>query len=196
MPAMPDAEDVRRIALSLPDTTEKIAWSMPTFRVAGKMFATLPEDETSIAVRCPKEERDELALAEPEKFWIADHEAQFAWVRVRLAALEDEENCGTSSPTPGARPPRPGCSRRTPDWGCRRRADGTGRTALPLSVPRGRIPITRDRRVGGGRRRAHPTLTGATQTPAGTPPAVNRLIRSRSDPASSPCAARCSSNCP
>ncbi|MEU1265010.1 MmcQ/YjbR family DNA-binding protein [Streptomyces cellulosae] len=87
---MPDAEDVRRIALSLPDTTEKIAWSMPTFRVAGKMFATLPEDETSIAVRCPKEERDELALAEPEKFWIADHEAQFAWVRVRLAALEDE----------------------------------------------------------------------------------------------------------
>lgn len=90
VPAMPDAEDVRRIALSLPDTTEKVAWNMPTFRVAGKMFATLPEDETSIAVRCPKEERDELALAEPEKFWIADHEAMFAWVRVRLAALEDE----------------------------------------------------------------------------------------------------------
>lgn len=91
MPVMPDAEDVRRIALSLPDTTEKIAWSMPTFRVAGKMFATLPEDETSLAVRCPKEERDELVLAEPEKFWIADHEAQFAWVRARIAALEDED---------------------------------------------------------------------------------------------------------
>jgi hypothetical protein len=87
---MPDAEDVRRIALSLPDATEKIAWNMPTFRVAGKMFATLPEEETSLAVRCPKEERDELVLAEPGKFWIADHEAQFAWVRARLAALEDE----------------------------------------------------------------------------------------------------------
>ncbi|MDH6630110.1 hypothetical protein M2271_007961 [Streptomyces sp. LBL] len=87
---MPDAEDVRRIALSLPDTTEKIAWSMPTFRVAGKMFATLPENETSLAVRCPKEERDELVLAEPQKFWIADHEAQFAWVRAHLAAVEDE----------------------------------------------------------------------------------------------------------
>ncbi|MFD8817324.1 MmcQ/YjbR family DNA-binding protein [Streptomyces sp. NPDC059627] len=87
---MPEAEDVRRVALSLPDTSEKIAWSMPTFRVAGKMFATLPEDETSIAVRCPKEEREELVLAEPGKFWIADHEAQFAWVRVRLAALEGE----------------------------------------------------------------------------------------------------------
>src|SRR3954467_4947557 len=88
---MPDAEDVRRICLALPDTTEKTAWSMPTFRGAGKMFATLPEDETSIAVRCPKEERDELALAEPAKFWIADHEAAFAWVRVRLAALEDDD---------------------------------------------------------------------------------------------------------
>lgn len=91
MRGMPDAEDVRRIALSLPDTTEKVAWSMPTFRVAGKMFATLPENETSIAVRCPKVERDELVLAEPEKFWIAGHEAQFAWVRARLAALEDED---------------------------------------------------------------------------------------------------------
>jgi hypothetical protein len=87
---MPDAEDVRRIALSLPDTVEKTAWSMPTFRVAGKMFATLPENETSLAVRCPKLERDELVLAEPDKFWIAGHEASFAWVRARLAALEDE----------------------------------------------------------------------------------------------------------
>ncbi|MDI3403994.1 MmcQ/YjbR family DNA-binding protein [Streptomyces cavernicola] len=83
------SEDVRAAALALPQTTEKIAWSMPTFRVAGKMFATLPEDETSIAVRCPKEERDELVLAEPRKFWIADHEAQFAWVRARIAQLED-----------------------------------------------------------------------------------------------------------
>jgi hypothetical protein len=90
VPLMPDAEDVRRVALSLPDTSEKVAWNMPTFRVAGKMFVTLPEDETSIAVRCPKEERDELVLAEPDKFWIADHEAGFAWVRVRLSALEDE----------------------------------------------------------------------------------------------------------
>lgn len=88
---MVNADDVRSIALSLPDTTEKVAWSMPTFRVAGKMFATLPEDETSIAVRCPKLERDELVLAEPDKFWVAAHEASFAWVRVRLGVLDVEE---------------------------------------------------------------------------------------------------------
>ncbi|MEV6106620.1 MmcQ/YjbR family DNA-binding protein [Streptomyces sp. NPDC051940] len=85
------SEDVRKIALSLPETTEKIAWGMPTFRVAGKMFLTLPDDETSFAVRCPMLERDELVLAEPEKFWIASHEASFAWVRVRIAALDDTD---------------------------------------------------------------------------------------------------------
>ncbi len=42
---MTDSEDVRRIALSLPETVEKIAWGMPTFRVAGKMFVTIPDDE-------------------------------------------------------------------------------------------------------------------------------------------------------
>lgn len=84
-----DAEDVRRIALSLPETVEKEAWSMPTFRVAGKMFVTVPDDETSFAVRCPRHERTELIAAEPEKFWVPPHEAGSAWVRVRLAALED-----------------------------------------------------------------------------------------------------------
>ncbi|MYZ34128.1 MmcQ/YjbR family DNA-binding protein [Streptomyces sp. SID4917] len=84
-----DAEDVRRIALALPETVEKEAWSMPTFRVAGKMFITVPDDETSFAVRCPRHERTELIAAEPEKFWVPAHEASSAWVRVRLRALED-----------------------------------------------------------------------------------------------------------
>ncbi|MGW5423493.1 MmcQ/YjbR family DNA-binding protein [Streptomyces sp. NPDC003943] len=88
---MSTSDEVRALALALPETTEKEAWSMPTFRVAGKMFLTLPENETSMAVRCPKVERDELVLAEPDKFWIAGHEASFAWVRVRLAAVDDAD---------------------------------------------------------------------------------------------------------
>lgn len=84
-----DSADVRRIALSLPETVEKVAWEMPTFRVAGRMFLTIPDDETSFAVRCPRHEREELIAAEPAKFWVPPHEAGSAWVRVRLAALED-----------------------------------------------------------------------------------------------------------
>ncbi|MFC4495781.1 MmcQ/YjbR family DNA-binding protein [Streptomyces ovatisporus] len=88
---MLDSEDVRRIALSLPETVEKEAWSMPTFRVAGKMFVTVPDDETSFAVRCPRHERTELIAAEPEKFWVPPHEAGTPWVRVRIAALDDRD---------------------------------------------------------------------------------------------------------
>ncbi|MGV9679249.1 MmcQ/YjbR family DNA-binding protein [Nocardia sp. NPDC003482] len=84
-------DDVRSLALSLPETTEQFQWGMPTFRVAGKLFLTLPEEESSMAVRCPIADRDELVLAEPDKFWIAPHEAGNAWVRVRLAALDDHD---------------------------------------------------------------------------------------------------------
>ena len=86
---MLDAEDVRRIALSFPETVEKERWNHPTFDVAGKMFVTVPDDQTSFAVRCPRFDREELIAAEPHKFWVPQHEAASAWVRVRLSALED-----------------------------------------------------------------------------------------------------------
>lgn len=84
------AADVRSAALSLPDTTEKLAWGQPTFRVAGKIFASLG-DETAMGVKCPREDRAELIAAEPEKFFIREgHDDHYAWMRVRLSALEDE----------------------------------------------------------------------------------------------------------
>ncbi len=84
-------DDVRALALALPEVSEHFAWGMPIFKVAGRLFLTLPEEETSMAVRCPILDRDELVAAEPDKFWIAAHEANNAWVRVRLAALDDRD---------------------------------------------------------------------------------------------------------
>jgi hypothetical protein len=86
-----EAEDVRRIALSLPGTVETQRWGHPTFDVGGRMFITIPDDQTSFAVRCPRLEREELIAAEPEKFWVPPHEAGSNWVRARLAALEDAD---------------------------------------------------------------------------------------------------------
>ena len=88
---MLNADDVRRIALSLPETVEKQRWGHPTFDVAGRMFITVPDDQTSFAVRCPRLEREELIAAEPGKFWVPPHEAGSNWVRARLAALEDAD---------------------------------------------------------------------------------------------------------
>ncbi len=87
---MADAEDVRTIALSLPEAAEKLAWGAPTFRVRGKIFAALSDDDASMGVKCPITDRDELIAAEPEKFFMRrGHDDNYAWLRVRLAAVED-----------------------------------------------------------------------------------------------------------
>ncbi|MFD9497772.1 MmcQ/YjbR family DNA-binding protein [Streptomyces sp. NPDC060035] len=84
------ADDVRTIALALPDTAERLAWGQPTFRVAGKIFAALGDDDTTMGVKCPVEDRAELIASEPEKFFVRKgHDDNYAWLRVRLAALED-----------------------------------------------------------------------------------------------------------
>jgi len=34
-------EDLRQLAMSLPETSEQAAWGMPTFRVRNRIFASL-----------------------------------------------------------------------------------------------------------------------------------------------------------
>ncbi len=90
---MATADDVRRIALTLPGALEKLAWGMPTFRVdKGRLFASLDDEDKVLGVKCPKEEREELIASEPEKFFIRHgHDDAWPWLRVRLAALDDED---------------------------------------------------------------------------------------------------------
>ncbi|MFI1395664.1 MmcQ/YjbR family DNA-binding protein [Streptomyces sp. NPDC020681] len=90
---MATADDVRRLALSLPGALEKLAWGMPTFRVdKGKLFASLDDEDNVMGVKCPQEDRAELITSEPEKFFMrVGHDDNWPWLRVRLAALEDEE---------------------------------------------------------------------------------------------------------
>ncbi|MFF4234104.1 MmcQ/YjbR family DNA-binding protein [Streptomyces sp. NPDC001820] len=91
---MATADDVRRLALSLPGAMEKLAWGMPTFRLegGGKVFASLDDDDKVMGVKCPKGDREELIACEPEKFFIrVGHDENYAWLRVRLAALDDDE---------------------------------------------------------------------------------------------------------
>ncbi|MCZ7456756.1 MmcQ/YjbR family DNA-binding protein [Streptomyces sp. WMMC940] len=90
---MATADDVRRIALALPGAVEKLAWGRPTFRAGqgGRIFASLDDDQ-AIGVRCPRADREELIASEPHKFFVREgHDDAYAWLRVRLGALEDEE---------------------------------------------------------------------------------------------------------
>ena len=89
---MVTADDVRRVALSLPRTEEKLIRDRVKFRVGRIVYVSLSPDETAMGFGYPKEERAALIAAEPEKFFMPlKSDERYNWVRVWLAALDVEE---------------------------------------------------------------------------------------------------------
>ncbi len=75
---------VRKVALSLPDTTEEPHHNFGSFRVRGKIFVTIPPGGELLHVFLPDEER-ELALAlDPEFLEPVYWGKKVLGVRVRL----------------------------------------------------------------------------------------------------------------
>lgn len=61
-------DDVRRIALSLPEAAEAAHMGHPDFRVRGKIFASLPSDGARAVVKLQPLEQEMLTQAEPRVF--------------------------------------------------------------------------------------------------------------------------------
>ncbi len=60
------AADVRRLALTLPETVEQDHHGLPSFRVAGKIFCTLRRDPPRTMVKLSGEDQHNLCEAYPE----------------------------------------------------------------------------------------------------------------------------------
>ena len=63
---------VRRFALSLPEVTEEPHFDKSSFRVAGRIFATVPPGGRSLHVFVNEDQRDLMVSAEPktyERLW-------------------------------------------------------------------------------------------------------------------------------
>lgn len=89
---MVTADDVRRVALSLPRAYEALVRDRVKFRVGRIVFLSLSGDEKSMGFGFPKEERADLVAAEPGKFMMpAKSDEKYNWVRARLDALDHEE---------------------------------------------------------------------------------------------------------
>ncbi|AWM85777.1 MmcQ/YjbR family DNA-binding protein [Microvirga sp. 17 mud 1-3] len=61
-------DDVRRLALALPETVEGMHMNHPDFRVGGKVFATLWPDEKRAVVRLEPDHQRMLVESEPAVF--------------------------------------------------------------------------------------------------------------------------------
>lgn len=84
--------DVRRIAMSLPRTTEHLVGSHTKFRVGRIVYASVSADEERMGFAFPKEERAALVASEPGKFMMPMRsDERYNWVRVRLPVLDPDE---------------------------------------------------------------------------------------------------------
>jgi hypothetical protein len=90
---MATVEDVRRIALSLPETDEHPSYGgHPSFRVRKKGFTHLRDDGDSIVVRVASlEEKAALLASDPKKFFTTPHYDGYPAVLVRFAEVDCDE---------------------------------------------------------------------------------------------------------
>ena len=89
---MATVEDVRRIAMSLPRTTEHLVGDHTKFRVGRLVYASVSPDEERLGFGFPKEERAALVASEPDKFMMPlRSDERYNWVRARLPVLDWDE---------------------------------------------------------------------------------------------------------
>ena len=65
-------QDVRRLAMSLPEVTEEPHFEYTSFRVKGRIFATAPPDSEHLHIFVAEEDRELALVKEPdvvEKLW-------------------------------------------------------------------------------------------------------------------------------
>jgi hypothetical protein len=89
---MATIEGVRELAPSLPRSYEALVRDRVKFRVGRIVYLSFSHDETLMGFAFPKEEREALVAAEPDKFMIPSRgDLRYNWVVVRLASIDDVE---------------------------------------------------------------------------------------------------------
>lgn len=85
-------DDVRAVASTLPRSYEALVRDRVKFRVGHIVYLALSRDESEMGFAFPKEEREALVAAEPEKFMMPSQaDMRYHWVDVRMAAIDQEE---------------------------------------------------------------------------------------------------------
>src|SRR6266850_3382605 len=84
-------DTVREIAQTLPGATESTSYGTPAFKVKAKLFARQHQDGESLVIGVDFEEREEMIVAAPEKFYLTDHYLNYPWMLVRMSKVNRDE---------------------------------------------------------------------------------------------------------
>ena len=89
---MVDIDDVRAVVADLPRSYEALVRDRVKFRVGQIVYLAFSRDETIMGFAYPKEGRDALVAAEPDKFLMpSESDLRYNWVLVRLDAIDEDE---------------------------------------------------------------------------------------------------------
>lgn len=89
---MVTVEQVRKVALGLPRSQERLVRDRITFRVGRLVYVAFTRDERSMGFAFPKEQRDALVAAEPDRFYLPrPSDLRYHWVMGWLHALDQQE---------------------------------------------------------------------------------------------------------
>ena len=84
-------EDVRILALMLPEAVAGVHRGNPDFRVGGRVFATLWVEEARAVLRLAPADQAEMCAAEPDQFTPLDGAwGRRGWTNLDLDACEEE----------------------------------------------------------------------------------------------------------
>jgi hypothetical protein len=88
---MPTFDDVRAIAMGLPEAEEILTWETDvTFRVRKKIFAIGGEGSAAVSIKATPMTQADLVERDPETFRPSAYVGRFGWVTANLARIDDE----------------------------------------------------------------------------------------------------------
>jgi hypothetical protein len=86
---MPTFDDLRRLALALPEAEEIVTWETDiTFRVRSKIFAIGGDGSDRVSIKQSPETQAELIDLDPETFQSSAYVGRFGWVTVDLGRVD------------------------------------------------------------------------------------------------------------
>ena len=85
-------DDVRAFAITLPRSSEAVVRGRLKFRIDRIVYLAFSRDGKIMGFAFPKDWRDALVEAEPQKFSLpGQSDLRYNWVHVRLAAIDPDE---------------------------------------------------------------------------------------------------------
>ena len=79
---------LRKLIKTLPETTERLTWGHPTFRVRDKIFATFAEHDGKPSITVKQKRAKQEALCGDSRFFVPSYVGRHGWVGIFVEEVE------------------------------------------------------------------------------------------------------------